>query len=402
MYTADKYCLKNLICCYFVFSSNTDSWDCVNKEFLSKYKPQDCTEQNECWMTIDDFCTCFSGVVICSSTDPYRGFDHDKARRYSEGVHAEDEFFKSAVSESCGTPTQFVYLGSGEKEGAVSPKEKSHLRIPRNKFKRNSVEIVVSEKNTTVKADAVLKETTSDDILGSLTRQGGSATDSSSGSGQPSTARSSSRRNSSSRFARVRLNGRSEYSSMPVITRATMASAKHAANSRTTPNAGSLGRHCSQPSSSHRNSRESLARVSASSLSNVSTYSTFSTVSDTESTFSASEIQITVTNNDKTEDDIRRSSNSESREDLFSPSIRPVSAPVGCSTLRKVNSYHSLDSRTSIFESRVDNFRSRGGWKEILIQFGNWTREYSDGGAHYKPSAVPTFDSFTKFVSSPV
>ncbi|XP_060606456.1 uncharacterized protein LOC132758775 isoform X2 [Ruditapes philippinarum] len=47
------------------------SWGTVNMEFFSKYKPLGNKDENEYWMTLEDFRCNFGGLIICSTEIPY-------------------------------------------------------------------------------------------------------------------------------------------------------------------------------------------------------------------------------------------------------------------------------------------------------------------------------------------
>eukprot|EP00106_Octopus_bimaculoides_P001346 XP_014768788.1 PREDICTED: uncharacterized protein LOC106868161 [Octopus bimaculoides] len=58
-------------------------WDTVNGDFMERYKPLQNKEQDEYWMTVEDFRCNFGSMIICSSSEPYVPEGLNLTRKYS-------------------------------------------------------------------------------------------------------------------------------------------------------------------------------------------------------------------------------------------------------------------------------------------------------------------------------
>ncbi|KAJ8321759.1 hypothetical protein KUTeg_000230 [Tegillarca granosa] len=58
------------------------SWRSLNSDFKNKYRPFTNKEEDEYWMTLEDFRCNFGGLVICSQTDPYKPDGFNVERMY--------------------------------------------------------------------------------------------------------------------------------------------------------------------------------------------------------------------------------------------------------------------------------------------------------------------------------
>ena len=64
----------------YCFSSES-SWNSINPTFVHNFRPRECLEDNEFWIPFLDFLRHFSDLVICSSSEPYRGTQEQHERR---------------------------------------------------------------------------------------------------------------------------------------------------------------------------------------------------------------------------------------------------------------------------------------------------------------------------------
>lgn len=137
-----------------VFFSDTTSWMDINKEFMEKYLPQKNKEDNEYWMTLNDFQCNFGGLIICSGVEPY----------YIEGFGLERSF-------TCKTEKipDLVYILHSQRRlserRSSSLKSRDHGRLRSyvsEKVKKKVNEIKVSETNLTVKMDTCRRRSTGD------------------------------------------------------------------------------------------------------------------------------------------------------------------------------------------------------------------------------------------------
>ena len=136
------------------FFSDTTSWMDINKEFMEKYLPQKNKEDNEYWMTLNDFQCNFGGLIICSGVEPY----------YIEGFGLERSF-------TCKTEKipDLVYILHSQRRlserRSSSLKSRDHGRLRgyvSEKVKKKVNEIKVSETNLTVKMDTCRRRSTGD------------------------------------------------------------------------------------------------------------------------------------------------------------------------------------------------------------------------------------------------
>ncbi|XP_061165059.1 uncharacterized protein LOC133173991 [Saccostrea echinata] len=133
------------------------SWLGVNKEFNEKYTPLKTKEDNEYWMTLNDFQCNFGGLIICSGTDPYRA-----------------EGFGVMRSYTCKTEnlSDLVYILHSQRRlserRSSSLKAKDHGRLRNHvnekvkKTEKKINEIKVTETNLTVKMDTCRRHSTGD------------------------------------------------------------------------------------------------------------------------------------------------------------------------------------------------------------------------------------------------
>jgi len=64
--------------------SNDSSWNRVDPVFLKTYRPKECRETNEFWLTYFDFCHHFDDVIVSSSTEPSSTLHLDSERRFPD------------------------------------------------------------------------------------------------------------------------------------------------------------------------------------------------------------------------------------------------------------------------------------------------------------------------------
>lgn len=139
------------------YSSDASSWITINKEFLEKYSPRKNKENNEYWMTLNDFQCNFGGLIICSATEPYR----------AEGFSVERSYTCKAENVS-----DLVYILHSQTR--LSERKSSSLKAKNHGKMRNYVservqktekrvnEIKVTETNLTVKMDNCRRHSTGD------------------------------------------------------------------------------------------------------------------------------------------------------------------------------------------------------------------------------------------------
>ncbi|CAH1773812.1 unnamed protein product, partial [Owenia fusiformis] len=61
--------------------SNNCAWSNFDKDFMRKYDPLGSKDINECWMSLEDFYCQFDGIVLCSSTEPFKDGRYTQERR---------------------------------------------------------------------------------------------------------------------------------------------------------------------------------------------------------------------------------------------------------------------------------------------------------------------------------
>lgn len=106
--------------------SDFTSWEFVNQDFQDKFKPLQNKSEHEYWMALEDFRCNFGGVIIVSSTEPYKQDGSTVQRQYkkdnvivngarinrsfhgmqqeSERAHAYKEQCKSSIRRNSSAP----------------------------------------------------------------------------------------------------------------------------------------------------------------------------------------------------------------------------------------------------------------------------------------------------------
>ena len=114
-----------------VFYSNDLSWSRVDPAFLKTYRPKECREANEFWLTYVDFCQHFDDVIVCSSTEPSSTVHVDSERRFPDesGLNFEA---KSPGANGCATELPRCRAGeqSAFESGYCKGKEHSATQEP--------------------------------------------------------------------------------------------------------------------------------------------------------------------------------------------------------------------------------------------------------------------------------
>ena len=97
-----------------VFCSNDLSWSRVDPAFLKTFRPKECRETNEFWLTYVDFCQHFDDVIVCSSTEPSSTVHVDSERRFPDESVAEGLNVEAMSSGANGCATEFQRCRGGE------------------------------------------------------------------------------------------------------------------------------------------------------------------------------------------------------------------------------------------------------------------------------------------------
>lgn len=150
-YFAYNIWFKKNIKLYF---SDTSSWADINKDFFEQYSPLKNKEDNEYWMTLNDFQCNFGGLIICSEADPY----------HPEGFGLE----RSYTCKTEKVPDLVYILHSQRRMSerrSSSLKARDHGKMRSyvsEKVKKKVNEIKVTESNLTVKMDTCRRRSTGD------------------------------------------------------------------------------------------------------------------------------------------------------------------------------------------------------------------------------------------------
>ena len=169
--------------------SNDLSWSRVDPAFLKTYRPKECREANEFWLTFFDFCHHFDDVIMCNSTEPSSTLHLDTERRFPDdsvteplGVDAMSFGTNGCTSEQtrcrggeqsalesirCRGRDKPVLESTRCKGGEQSVSESTGCRggeevfitlsdLPRRKT-MGGIEVTVRENRRTVKVDTIEK-----------------------------------------------------------------------------------------------------------------------------------------------------------------------------------------------------------------------------------------------------
>lgn len=137
-----------------LYFSDTSSWADINKDFFEQYSPLKNKEDNEYWMTLNDFQCNFGGLIICSEADPY----------HPEGFGLE----RSYTCKTEKVPDLVYILHSQRRMSerrSSSLKARDHGKMRSyvsEKVKKKVNEIKVTESNLTVKMDTCRRRSTGD------------------------------------------------------------------------------------------------------------------------------------------------------------------------------------------------------------------------------------------------
>ena len=306
-------------------------------------------EPNESWISFLEFQRHFGHLVICSSSTPYKVINEEEERKYAKKSSPDDiphgGTLGNDVPEATSQKPTVDYVG-----------QPGMLELPlinRAKDKRGSIEVTVQESKSTIKLNTVEKiemKTDSGESRTSLfVRRSRSVKEviSKNSKGELCTTDIGSPMPTQQRGPRDDLSGKQ----VPLFKKMST-SADHVTSSQKRHGSDAGGANKKGDGGSVQGAPLGRGPSVTSILSNCSNASS---ASDSESTYSASEIKIKL-----------KCTNSKNKSE------RPYSAPV----VSRANSLHSTSSKTSIFESRMDYFRSHGSWRELVVHFGRWSSTY--------------------------
>lgn len=146
--------ISDLIRTLRLYFSDTTSWADISKDFFEQYSPLKNKEDNEYWMTLNDFQCNFGGLIICSEADPY----------HPEGFGLE----RSYTCKTEKVPDLVYILHSQRRMSerrSSSLKARDHGKMRSyvsEKVKKKVNEIKVTESNLTVKMDTCRRRSTGD------------------------------------------------------------------------------------------------------------------------------------------------------------------------------------------------------------------------------------------------
>lgn len=146
--------ISDLIRTLRFYFSDTTSWADISKDFFEQYSPLKNKEDNEYWMTLNDFQCNFGGLIICSEADPY----------HPEGFGLE----RSYTCKTEKVPDLVYILHSQRRMSerrSSSLKARDHGKMRSyvsEKVKKKVNEIKVTESNLTVKMDTCRRRSTGD------------------------------------------------------------------------------------------------------------------------------------------------------------------------------------------------------------------------------------------------
>ena len=377
--------LEKIVLVISFSNRNDSSWHRVNPTFMENYRPRHCLDGSEFWIPFIEFCRHFGHLVICSSTQPYKGFDCSDCspcqKEDTPVTEGYDNDCLMSVDLSIHRSTQ-VGLGGNKSstEGLQTNLETSlHYYQHQERVGSGSIGITVQENPDTVKVDTTVDQEEGATLF--VRRTGGGRLQQQGGGGKRdsvttiTSTRSRQSSGDSMTITAVSVHGRPSYSqqgdrrgsdstwgshsssenSGPTSTTTTSTTTT---TNITTSQVGTKVTSTTTPTTSYTTTATSTTSVrrNESVTSNLSSISNTS-LSDTESTNSASQVKIRL-----------KSSSSSHRHYADRPSSAPAKSP-----------NHSRGTRKSLsmFDARMDYFRSQGSWRTVVRYFGRWESESS-------------------------
>lgn len=371
------------------------SWKSVNHSFQDNFRPRDCLDPYEFWISLKDFCAHFSDIVICSSPAASKIAEYDSERIYKNS-ELNDFTDLNQVQDSNETngsnldPTHNI-LTPALKNDFLCP-------APLNKETSRSHEILVQENSGTIKMNNVNDcQPTTPKVNG--IHQGSAFKErlfnhDGSRESQSPTGSLENLQKASSNNSHVTVISSVQVSSVkqmelergsagsPVVSVGHGSYPKRTKHCRSATSTISSLSGLSTTSSALSNiigvedANEadicvSLTSSQQSGLSDKST-SSFASLGGLAAATSLVDIQKTFATpvyRQKTSLSFNGRGSYRKRSELYQQT--PMTAPPSPRP-----SSSCVSDSTCIFESKMDYFRPCGGWKEMLYHFGKWRSEY--------------------------
>ncbi|XP_033726509.1 uncharacterized protein LOC117316119 [Pecten maximus] len=298
--------------------SNRDhlSWMSLNPGFLDRYRPLLCKDPDEYWISMEDFRCNFGGLVICSGREPFRLEGFNVERSYSCAKERESVVNNNTSSDTYSRKPCSTVLKNNRVGKCVSETENN--RYPSRTQDCNN-EITVKENKQTIKLDTTKKE----------------------------------------QFPRNKVGIVSPVSDEESIIQILLKRRRGSENPNSYRTCDQTG-YVRKRSASHTSARIEHPRFDRLQPLN-SSLSVHSCSSELESTYSASDISVSIP-------EMR------SRENSLSTGCRNSSFPLLYTRKHSTGSVSHL-TQSNFFAMKTDSFRSHDEWKLIMEHYDKWTKQ---------------------------
>ncbi|KAL5014581.1 hypothetical protein ScPMuIL_008851 [Solemya velum] len=306
------------------------SWDSIDEKFLERFQPQSYKDEDEYWISMEDFRCHFGGLIVCTSCEPFQIEGFNVERMYL--ISTENQYNNKQNANEMRKSQAYI---DHKENHAVYKSHKSAYRVPHQTHKKNAafsdsctakrgIEINVHENGKTIKVDNTAN------VNGDYVKP---------------VVLFEKRESSSSQYVDISF---AQKQNLKYLKGFPISRAKSTYNAH-----GDTG----SDSANEEKSKPVTRRHAASVQSNVFIQP------ESESTFSTSDISINV------------------RENAANPqdsSVRRPSLPVNLGE-KKRHAVATGYTKINFMAARTDHFQSHGSWKLIVEHFGRWKKHCSDG-----------------------
>ncbi|XP_060069829.1 uncharacterized protein LOC132549877 [Ylistrum balloti] len=293
------------------------SWMSLNTGYLERYHPLLCKDPDEYWLSMEDFRCNFGGLIICSGKEPFRLEGFNVARVYGCTKEPEVVTNNNVSHDTYCRQSRSTTLKNTRDDKYKAGIENSKLS-PR--VQESNKEITVKENKQTIKVDTTKKEHFPRNKVGIIT----TLTD-----------------------------GVDESALMTLLNQ--RRGSENPNTYRSTDPKGYMRRR----SASHASTRIDHPRFDRLQQLN-SSLSVNSFSSEPDSTYSASDISVNI-------------SETRSRENSVSRGGRKLSFPLVHSRKLSAGSVSHL-TQSNFLAMKKDHFRSHGEWNVIMEHYDRWTK----------------------------